>query len=130
MYTTLLLQHVWRGYVLYLSVYRHRNLLTLKSLDYFYERACVTVSDSELNVLLKEGSRITTLWWLARNNDNLWHHSNVMIGRIPRDFTLLFEASSNFNKPEYVAVDDVDFTNCSFPGRQPVVSFVCLFLSS
>lgn len=81
------------------------------------ESLFVTVSESELKVLLKEGPRITTLWWLAGNNGDLWQHSNVVIGRIPQDFTLLFEASTNFNKPGHVAVDDIDFTNCSFPGR-------------
>ncbi|KAM4729149.1 apical endosomal glycoprotein [Anableps anableps] len=84
--------------------------------------------DSELNVLLKKGSRITPLWWLAGNSGDLWQHSNVLIGRIPQDFTVFFEASTNFNKPGYVAVDDIDFTNCSFPEPQAWCSesaFMC-----
>ncbi|XP_015227028.1 PREDICTED: MAM and LDL-receptor class A domain-containing protein 1-like [Cyprinodon variegatus] len=75
-------------------------------------------TDSELNVLIKDGSRITNLWWLAGNKGNLWQHGKVMIGRIPQDFALLFEASRNFNEPGYVAIDDVDFTNCSLPEPQ------------
>ncbi|KAK5602804.1 hypothetical protein CRENBAI_025076 [Crenichthys baileyi] len=84
--------------------------------------------ESELKVLLKEGSRITTLWWLAGSNEDLWQYSKVIIGRIPQHFSLLFEGSSNFNKLGYVAVDDLDFTNCSLPEPQPWCSestFMC-----
>ncbi|MED6241113.1 hypothetical protein ATANTOWER_028659 [Ataeniobius toweri] len=84
--------------------------------------------ESELKVLLKEGSRITTLWWLAGGNEDLWQYSKVIIGRIPQHFSLLFEGSSNFNKLGYVAVDDLDFTNCSLPVPQPWCSestFMC-----
>ncbi|MEQ2262193.1 hypothetical protein XENORESO_000720, partial [Xenotaenia resolanae] len=84
--------------------------------------------ESELKVLLKEGSRITTLWWLAGGNEDLWQYSKVIIGRIPQHFSLLFEGSSNFNKLGYVAVDDLDFTNCSLPEPQPWCSestFMC-----
>ncbi|XP_014854147.1 PREDICTED: MAM and LDL-receptor class A domain-containing protein 2-like [Poecilia mexicana] len=84
--------------------------------------------ESELKVLLKKGPRITTLWWLAGNSGDLWQHSNVVIGRVPHDFTLLFEASTNFNKPGHVAVDDIDFTNCSLPAEPQSCSgntFMC-----
>ncbi|XP_035993676.1 MAM and LDL-receptor class A domain-containing protein 1 [Fundulus heteroclitus] len=74
--------------------------------------------DSELSVLLKEGSRTTTLWWLAGYNGDVWHHSEVVIGRTPQDFSLLFQASGNFDKLGHVAVDDIDFTNCSLPEPQ------------
>ncbi|KAM4557404.1 apical endosomal glycoprotein [Fundulus diaphanus] len=74
--------------------------------------------DSELNVLLKEASRTTTLWWLAGYNGDAWHHSKVVIGRTPQDFALLFQASGNFDKLGHVAVDDINFTNCSLPEPQ------------
>nr|XP_020447005.1 MAM and LDL-receptor class A domain-containing protein 1-like isoform X2 [Monopterus albus] len=73
----------------------------------------------ELNVLLKEGSRTTTLWWLSGNNGDFWQHAEVMVGRIPQDFTVLFEASRTFNKPGHIAIDDIDFTNCTLPEPQP-----------
>lgn len=73
----------------------------------------------ELNVLLKEGSRTTRLWWLSGNHGDSWQHGEVTIGRIPQDFTILFEASRTFDMPGYIAIDDVDFTNCSLPGRLP-----------
>lgn len=92
-----------------------------------YESACVfllcflslhAVSDTEkLNVLLMEGSRTTTLWWLSGNCGNLWQHGEVTVGRIPQDFSILFEASRTFNTPGHVVIDDIDFTNCTLPGR-------------
>ncbi|XP_039670520.1 MAM and LDL-receptor class A domain-containing protein 1 [Perca fluviatilis] len=74
----------------------------------------------ELNVLLKEGSRTTSLWWLNGNHGDVWHHGEVTVGRIPQDFTILFEASRTFNRPGHVAIDDIDFTNCTLPEPQPV----------
>lgn len=77
-----------------------------------------TVTDiKELNVLLKEGSRITTLWWQLGNHGDVWQHGKVTVGRTPQDFTILFEASRTFNKPGHIAIDDIDFTNCTLPGR-------------
>uniref|UniRef100_A0A3Q3KLB2 MAM domain-containing protein n=1 Tax=Mastacembelus armatus TaxID=205130 RepID=A0A3Q3KLB2_9TELE len=74
------------------------------------------VSGTEkLNVLVKEGSRTTTLWWLSGNNGDLWQHGEVMIGRIPQDFTVLFESSRTFSSPGHIAIDDINFTNCILP---------------
>lgn len=73
----------------------------------------------ELSVLLKEGSRTTTLWWLSGNHGDLWQHGEVTVGRIPQDFTILFAASRTLNSPGHIAVDDVEFTNCSLPEPQP-----------
>ncbi|KAM9349890.1 apical endosomal glycoprotein [Symphorus nematophorus] len=73
----------------------------------------------ELNVVLKEGPRTTTLWWLSGNHGDLWHHSEVTVGRMPQDFTILFEASRTFTKPGHIAIDDIDFTNCTLPEPQP-----------
>ncbi|KAM6919231.1 apical endosomal glycoprotein [Xenentodon cancila] len=75
--------------------------------------------DTELNVLLKEGPRTTTLWWLSGNHGDSWHYGEVTVGRVPLGFTILFEASRNLNEPGHVAVDDVDFTNCFPPEPQP-----------
>ncbi|KAM7379552.1 hypothetical protein PAMP_005098 [Pampus punctatissimus] len=74
----------------------------------------------ELNVLLKEGSRTTTLWWQSGNHGDLWHHSEVTVGRTPQDFTIIFEASRAFNKPGHIAIDDIDFTSCTLPEPQPL----------
>ncbi|XP_062284207.1 MAM and LDL-receptor class A domain-containing protein 1 [Scomber scombrus] len=74
----------------------------------------------ELNVLLKDGSRTTTLWWQSGNHGDLWQHGEVTVGRTPQDFTILFEASRTFNKPGHIAIDDIDFTNCTLPEPQPV----------
>ncbi|XP_047444387.1 MAM and LDL-receptor class A domain-containing protein 2 isoform X2 [Mugil cephalus] len=73
----------------------------------------------ELSVLLKEGYRTTTLWWLSGNHGDAWQHGEVTVGRIPQDFTILFEASRSFNKPGHVAIDDVTFANCTLPAPQP-----------
>ncbi|XP_072220292.1 MAM and LDL-receptor class A domain-containing protein 1 [Leuresthes tenuis] len=89
---------------------------TTCTLHFFYN---MYGEDSQLSVLLKEGSRTTTLWWLSDNHGDLWQHGQVKVGRNPHDFTILFEASRNFNKPGHVAIDDVNFINCSLPEPQP-----------
>lgn len=76
---------------------------------------------AELNVVLKEGPRTTTLWWLSGSHADLWHHGEVTVGRMPQDFTILFEASRTFTKPGHIAIDDIDFTNCTLPGRPPAL---------
>lgn len=82
-----------------------------------------TVTDvTELNVVLKEGPRTTTLWWLSGSHEDLWHHGEVTIGRSPQDFTIVFEASRTFTKLGHVAIDDIDFSNCTLPGRLPALS--------
>ncbi|XP_063741754.1 MAM and LDL-receptor class A domain-containing protein 1 [Eleginops maclovinus] len=73
----------------------------------------------ELKVLLKDGSRTTALWWMSGNHADVWQYGEVTVGRIPADFTILFEASRTFNRPGHTAIDDIDFTNCSLPEPQP-----------
>ncbi|XP_051809634.1 apical endosomal glycoprotein-like [Acanthochromis polyacanthus] len=73
----------------------------------------------DLHVLLKEDSRTTTLWWLSGNHGDLWKHGEVTIGRVSQDFSILFEASRTFNHPGHIAIDDLDFTNCTLPEPQP-----------
>uniref|UniRef100_A0A3B4UGA7 MAM domain-containing protein n=1 Tax=Seriola dumerili TaxID=41447 RepID=A0A3B4UGA7_SERDU len=99
LHTTLLLQHEWRGYVLHMHMY-----------------VC------KLNVLLKEGPRSTTVWWQSGSHGDLWQHGEVTVGGIPQDFTILFEASRTFNMPGHIAIDDIDFTNCTLPGRLPALT--------
>lgn len=85
-----------------------------------YISACtlyIVTDIAELNVVLKEGPRTTTLWWLSGSHADLWHHGEVTVGRMPQDFTILFEASRTFTKPGHIAIDDIDFTNCTLPGR-------------
>lgn len=74
----------------------------------------------DLSVLLKEGSRTSTLWWLSGSHEDLWHHGEVTVGRMPQDFTILFEASRTFNRPGHIAIDDIDFSNCTLPEPQPL----------
>nr|XP_046265191.1 MAM and LDL-receptor class A domain-containing protein 1 isoform X2 [Scatophagus argus] len=74
----------------------------------------------ELNVVLMEGSRITTLWWLSGSHDDLWHSGEVTVGRVPQDFNILFKASRTFTKTGHIAIDDIDFTNCTLPESQPL----------
>lgn len=90
----------------------------------------VTFSDSELSVLLKRGSRTSVLWWLSGDHGDLWQHGEVVIGRVPQNFTILFEASRDINQPGHIAIDDVSFTNCSFPGRLFLLLFLMLFWNS
>ncbi|KAG7228996.1 hypothetical protein INR49_013229 [Caranx melampygus] len=75
--------------------------------------------EGELNVLLKEGSRSTTLWWLSGSHGDRWQHGTVTLGGIPQDFIVLFEASRTFNNPGHIAIDDIAFTNCTLPEPQP-----------
>ncbi|TKS79616.1 LDL-receptor class A domain-containing protein 2 Skeletal organic matrix MAM and [Collichthys lucidus] len=75
----------------------------------------------ELNVVLRERSRTTTLLWLSGNHGDFWHHGEVTVGRLPQDFVILFEGSGAFNKPGHIAIDDVDFTNCTLPGSVPAL---------
>ena len=82
-----------------------------------------------LKVLLHDGSRTTALWWLSGNYSDVWRHGEVTVGRIPVAFTILFEASRTFNRPGHMAIDDIDFTNCSLPGRWPAVPAHTLYFS-
>ncbi|KAF7668436.1 hypothetical protein LDENG_00014610 [Lucifuga dentata] len=74
----------------------------------------------ELKVLLKESSRSTTLFWLSGNQGDSWHQGEVMVGRTPQHFTILFEASRTFTKPGHIAIDDINFSNCTLSEPQPV----------
>lgn len=79
-----------------------------------------SVADAEqLDVLLKGPSRTTTLWWQPGNRGDSWQHGEVAIGRVHQDFTVLFGASRAFTQPGYVAIDDINFNNCTLPGRPP-----------
>lgn len=78
---------------------------------------CTVTDKPELNVVLKEGPTTTRLWWLSGSHKDLWHRGEVTVGRNPEDFTILFEASRTFTKPGHIAIDDIDFTNCTLPGR-------------
>ncbi|RVE62060.1 hypothetical protein OJAV_G00176900 [Oryzias javanicus] len=75
--------------------------------------------DVELRVLMKDASQTTTLWWLSGNHGDAWRRAEVLVGRVPADFTVLFEASRNVNERGHVSIDDVSFSGCSLPDAQP-----------
>ncbi|XP_077378927.1 MAM and LDL-receptor class A domain-containing protein 1 isoform X1 [Festucalex cinctus] len=82
----------------------------------------------ELKVLLGESSRTTVLWWQSGGGADLWQRGEVSLGRRRQDFTVFFEATRAFDKPGYIAVDDVNFTSCKLPEPQPSCSdnrFTC-----
>uniref|UniRef100_A0A3B3I5C0 MAM domain-containing protein n=1 Tax=Oryzias latipes TaxID=8090 RepID=A0A3B3I5C0_ORYLA len=107
---------------------------------YYMEGADV----GELSVLLQpDASHTTTLWWLSGNHGDVWQHEEVLVGRVPTDFTLLFEASRDFNQLGHVSIDDVSFSSCALPaadkatgdlrvwllplGRHVYLLFCCVF---
>lgn len=85
--------------------------------------------EAELNVVMIEGTQATTLWWQSVNHKDVWQPGIVTVGRMPQDFSIIFEGSRIFNKPGHVAIDDITFTNCSLPGSavQPGLYFYHFF---
>ena len=139
LHAPLLLQPLWRGYVWQMHMYvrSHSNMFSRLSssyvshLLYLHMQSCILcpVSDTEeLSVSLMEGPRSTTLWWLTGSHGNQWQRGEVTVGRIPQDFTILFQASRTFNKPGHIAIDDIHFTNCTLPGK--LTTFLYLFTAS
>lgn len=71
-----------------------------------------------LDVVLRVGARTTTLLSISERTGHTWVFREVAVGRVPRDFNILFEASREFDDDdEYFAIDDIDFSNCSLPGK-------------
>lgn len=70
-----------------------------------------------LDVVLRVGARTTTLLRLSEHAASSWVLCEVTVGRVPQDFNILFEASREFDHGEYLAIDDIDFSNCSLPGK-------------
>lgn len=68
-----------------------------------------------MDVALKVGPRITTLSRLGSNSR--WQLGEVTVGRVPPDFNILFEVYGELEEGEYFAIDDIDFINCSLPGK-------------
>ncbi|XP_078144006.1 apical endosomal glycoprotein-like [Centroberyx gerrardi] len=94
---------------------------TLHFYYHMYGEAVHTVTGiGELKVLLKEGSRSTPLWWLSGNRGDSWRHGEVTVGRTPQDFTILFAATRTFSQLGDIAIDDIDFSNCTLPEPQPL----------
>lgn len=67
--------------------------------------------------MLRVGPRNTTLCSLSPSGHNRWVFGEVTVGRVPRDFNILFQVSGKLKDDEYFAIDDIDFTNCSLPGK-------------
>lgn len=82
--------------------------------------------EAELNVVVREGTQATMLWWQSVSHEDIWQPGIVTVGRVPQDFSITFEGSRTFNKPGHVAVDDITFSNCSLPGSslQPGLYFL------
>lgn len=80
--------------------------------------------EAQLDVVMREGSQATTLWWQTVNHEDVWRPGIVIVGRMPQDFSITFEGSRTFNKRSHVTIDDITFTNCSLPGSsvQPGLS--------
>lgn len=70
-----------------------------------------------LDVVLRVGARTTTLLSMTKHTSSRWVFCEVIVGRVPQDFNILFEASREFDHDEYFAIDDIDFSNCSLPGK-------------
>lgn len=85
--------------------------------------------EAELNVVLRDNTQVTTLWWQSVSHKNAWQPGVVAVSRMPQDFSITFEGSRTFNEPGHVAIDDIAFTNCSLPGTplQPGLYFYHFF---
>lgn len=82
--------------------------------------------EAQLDVVMREGSEATTLWWQTAGHEDVWRPGVVVVGRMPQDFSITFEGSRNFNKRGQVAIDNISFTNCILPGSsvQPGLSLL------
>lgn len=72
--------------------------------------------EAQLDVVMREGSQATTLWWQTVGHEDDWRPGIVIVGRMPQDFSITFEGSRTFNKRGHVAIDDISFINCTLPG--------------
>ncbi|KAJ0011984.1 hypothetical protein NQD34_012959 [Periophthalmus magnuspinnatus] len=82
----------------------------------------------DLKVFLQYGPGAPTLlWWGSGHHGKEWHGAEVMIGRVPHDLMVWFEARTS-SGPGQIAIDDISFTNCALPEPQPscpVNMFTC-----
>ncbi|TNM98369.1 hypothetical protein fugu_014615 [Takifugu bimaculatus] len=90
---------------------------TTCTLHFYYN---IYVEDeAQLDVVMREGSQVTTLWRQTVGHEDVWRPGIVIVGRMPQDFSITFEGSRTFNKRGHVAIDDISFTNCTLPEPQP-----------
>lgn len=87
--------------------------------------------EDELNVVVREGTQETMLWWQSVSHEDVWQPGIVTVGRMPQDFSITFEGTRNLNQPGHIAIDDISFTNCSLPGSsvQPGLTLTLLLAS-
>ncbi|XP_055007320.1 MAM and LDL-receptor class A domain-containing protein 1 isoform X2 [Boleophthalmus pectinirostris] len=80
-----------------------------------------------LKVFLQYGPGTPTLlWWGSGHHGDEWHGVEVMLGRVPHDFRVRFEARTS--GPGHIAIDNISFTNCTLSEPQsscPENMFTC-----
>lgn len=70
-----------------------------------------------MDVGLRVGARTTTIFRLTETDYDRWILCEITVGRVPVDFNILFQASRDFDWNGHCAIDDIDFSNCSLPGK-------------
>ncbi|TWW73586.1 LDL-receptor class A domain-containing protein 2 Skeletal organic matrix MAM and [Takifugu flavidus] len=90
---------------------------TTCTLHFYY--SIYVEDEAQLDVVMREGSQVTTLWRQTVGHEDVWRPGIVIVGRMPQDFSITFEGSRTFNKHGHVAIDDISFTNCTLPEPQP-----------
>ncbi|KAJ0058915.1 hypothetical protein NL108_001155, partial [Boleophthalmus pectinirostris] len=71
------------------------------------------LGDGEINIYVQtnESRTPTLLWWGSGHHGDEWHGVEVMLGRVPHDFRVRFEARTS--GPGHIAIDNISFTNCT-----------------
>nr|XP_015209861.1 PREDICTED: MAM and LDL-receptor class A domain-containing protein 1-like [Lepisosteus oculatus] len=85
-------------------------------MEFYYHMYGAGIGD--LSVFLREDSRDTLLWTLSGNKGNRWRRAVVGIGRIPRIFHIIFEATRSYSTFGDIAIDDISFQNCPLKDSQ------------
>lgn len=116
LHIALLLHHAWMGYVLCVYVHQKETLPNFHLQSSLFHSYVIS-ADMYLDVVLRVGARTTALLSISKHTSSRWVFCEVTVGRVPRDFNILFEASREFDHGEYFAIDDIDFSNCSLPGK-------------
>lgn len=70
-----------------------------------------------LDVALRVGPRTSTLWSQSTSSNSKWHLGEVTVGSVPQDFNIVIQFTGKLAHGDYFAIDDIEFTNCSLPGK-------------
>ena len=77
-----------------------------------------------LAVSVNDSSSMRQLWKISGNQYDMWHTVTLRLGKIGKQFQIIFNVTSAGSYNSYIAIDDVGFITCDTSKKQALGAYL------